>query len=77
MQREEASSAYWVIGVAFVFLALSLTGRQRVGDQSTAVGDGMPSFIGVDDQGNSFDSKNLVDSSAQILSWALVTILCR
>jgi len=62
LQREDASSAYWAIGVAFVFLALSLTGRQRVDDQSIAVGDGMPSFIGVDDQDNPFDSESLVGS---------------
>ena len=57
--RAEGSAAWWAFALGAMFLYLSATGAQRSGDGEIAVGDTLPDFTGVDDQGNAFDSASL------------------
>ena len=54
--------AGWAIGVALVLLFLTATGAQRVDGEMIEVGDKIPAFSGIDDEGVAFDSTNLKGS---------------
>lgn len=51
--------AGWAIGVAVVLIFLTATGAQRVDGEMIEVGDKVPAFSGVDDQGDAFDSASM------------------
>jgi hypothetical protein len=54
--------APWAVGVALVYLFLSVTGAQRADDALVKVGDQIPAFNGEDDGGEVFDSSSLTGS---------------
>ena len=55
----DVNKAYWAIGLGIVLLYLIFTGAQRKGEEVIEIGDTIPSFSGIDDQGNHFDSNSL------------------
>ncbi len=58
-QGADGSSASWAVGVGATLLFLVFTGAQKVGEDTIKVGDTIPAFSGVDDQGTPFNSSSL------------------
>lgn len=62
----ESGYAPWAVGVGAFLLYTMFTGSQKVSDNMINVGDHIPVFIGVNDQGEIFDSENLAGSKVLI-----------
>ena len=62
----ESGFASWAIGVGAVLLYTMFTGSQKVSDNMINVGDQIPVFTGVNDQGEIFNSANLAGSKVLI-----------
>jgi len=55
----DSAAANWAVGVALVLLYLSFTGAQKAGASAIKVGEKIPDFVGVDSDGNAFNSDSL------------------
>lgn len=61
-----SSYAWWAIGLGFILLYLVFTGGQKVSDSLVNVGDSIPAFRAITDQGETFDSSSLAGSRVLI-----------
>jgi hypothetical protein len=62
----ESGYASWAVGVGAFLLYTMFTGSQKVSDNMINVGDQIPVFTGVNDQGEIFNSANLAGSKVLI-----------
>jgi hypothetical protein len=58
-QSPEDPFAVWAIGLGLLLVYLVSTGAQKVGSEMVNVGDTLPSFSALDENGNVFNSSSL------------------
>ena len=54
--------AWWALGFGAMLIFLTATGTQKIASGDIAVGDKIPSFVAVDENGDDFDSASLAGS---------------
>ncbi len=54
--------APWAVGLAVLFLYLTSTGAQKIDGTTVDVGDALPAFTALDENGDLFDSASLAGS---------------
>ena len=58
-QTPEDTFAAWAVGLGLLLVYLVSTGAQKVSGEMINVGDALPAFTALDEQGESFDSSSL------------------